>query len=592
MSSRRKWNLSKLIPRARGVYPINSMFVPPYVDDLYPIDSKNSVCGINNGPGRRSGVVQPDYCVTTEVSKGGIKFPSTIILYSFAFGIRIKNFIGSGAGNVLGGVNVQQSIFLRPNPGIRLNSSTYYRWDGSGDTEEVLTADISDVFFVRTGYNIKLWADGEYRGFITLDSANYLAFDKLLSGYTSLLYNATGDFNDAIIYKITGKTSQEITAYFNENACKFHVDNMPIDDEWKFCKWNMSEKGGTTIFNSGTDKTMPDGVLFYDDVTVPSEVPRSSTVIHKWVQNPLNRYGYTDNSGVLIPADMADLTKDVQGNALGNAGRVKYDIKVVGGLEATVTTSSTLSFSDLTGVTIVEQHGTAVAEILGNAVIFSVGGTIEYLELSDGTTLYFNGHCIDSKTKTAITNSGFTFAEITTGTTQATIDSLANTVYKDTSGNLIINPQYAATTETVLKGKGYKFVGSLDTGVGLASTDVTGHLPSMLLNLAAFDGNLQGFEAYWTAAVEPYIDYSNTYIIHPDILSDLENFLNEKGLAYLKDCNVLKDLLVYANVKTDYEQEVINDKGLCPTYTGLAIQMRDSNGNGMYDSDGQPMITT
>jgi len=99
-----------------------------------------------------------------------------------------------------------------------------------------------------------------------------------------------------------------------------------------------------------------------------------------------------------------------------------------GGLVATVTTSSALSFTDLTSVTIVSQVGTATAEILGNEVIFSVGGVIEYIELSNGVVMYFNGHCIDSLTGDAIPNRGFTFAEIATGTTQAAIDSLGSNV--------------------------------------------------------------------------------------------------------------------------------------------------------------------
>jgi len=102
-----------------------------------------------------------------------------------------------------------------------------------------------------------------------------------------------------------------------------------------------------------------------------------------------NDIGYTENLGTVIPRNELDTAKDVLGNDLQYTGRVKYNIDVVespcGNFDGI---NDKLSFTDLTGITIISSEGTSIPSINGNDINFTAG-TCWNLVLSDGTNLTF-----------------------------------------------------------------------------------------------------------------------------------------------------------------------------------------------------------
>lgn len=99
------------------------------------------------------------------------------------------------------------------------------------------------------------------------------------------------------------------------------------------------------------------------------------------------------------------------------------DAEVIGGVYAVIATTASLVFTDLTGITIVNSEGTSTPSISGNDINFTAG-YISYLELSDGTKLYFNGHLYDSNLGTTVTGSGFDFQNTTSVNLKSTQDAL------------------------------------------------------------------------------------------------------------------------------------------------------------------------
>ena len=109
--------------------------------------------------------------------------------------------------------------------------------------------------------------------------------------------------------------------------------------------------------------------------------------------------------------------------------------EVVGVTVGIVATTATLTFADLLGITVVDYTGTAAPTINVNNVEFATG-SYSYLELSDGTKIYFNGHTYDSLTGAEISQSGFTFALDTDASPLTALDN----GYVDKGGLQIINP--------------------------------------------------------------------------------------------------------------------------------------------------------
>jgi len=90
----------------------------------------------------------------------------------------------------------------------------------------------------------------------------------------------------------------------------------------------------------------------------------------------------------IIPATIDSTGKltgqDATGNPLINKGRVRYNPQIVNNAIYLFDGIASLSFSDLTGITITLSIGTSVPTININSINFTAG-TLEYLALSNGS---------------------------------------------------------------------------------------------------------------------------------------------------------------------------------------------------------------
>jgi hypothetical protein len=115
--------------------------------------------------------------------------------------------------------------------------------------------------------------------------------------------------------------------------------------------------------------------------------------------------------------------------------------EIMGGTVGTVAVSGVLTFSDLTGITIVDYEGDNLPVKVGDTITFAAGN-YWYLELSDGSKIYFNGTIYDSITGSAIANSGFTFTLLKTGQLASVLTALDYGYYQLVSGDQIREEQY------------------------------------------------------------------------------------------------------------------------------------------------------
>ena len=106
---------------------------------------------------------------------------------------------------------------------------------------------------------------------------------------------------------------------------------------------------------------------------------------------------YTGTSGTFIPrletaANIAlpiSQQLDIYGQTLQYYGRARYDAKLTDSSIAVFNgTDNSLSFTDLTGVTIASYEGTGVPSKSGNDINYTAGTALN-LVLSDGTTINF-----------------------------------------------------------------------------------------------------------------------------------------------------------------------------------------------------------
>lgn len=104
-----------------------------------------------------------------------------------------------------------------------------------------------------------------------------------------------------------------------------------------------------------------------------------------------NEFGYTDNSGVLIPRDESNISKDAAGNNLQYSGRVKYNIKLVESNCANFDgVDDYLSIPELTGTeTVTSSEGTATPTISAGRIDFTAG-TCWKLKLDNGSYYVFS----------------------------------------------------------------------------------------------------------------------------------------------------------------------------------------------------------
>jgi hypothetical protein len=142
-------------------------------------------------------------------------------------------------------------------------------------------------------------------------------------------------------------------------------------------EWYFDEKDGASVF--GTKGIV--GTLLGTLTAIRQE----SSTIYSYI----NEFGYNDNAGQLIPASQLNPNEDVLGNPLVNKGQVRLDAQLVNSNIVVMNgTDNFLSFSDLTGITIVSFEGTAVPTKSGNNINYTAG-TVSYLELSNGSYYTF-----------------------------------------------------------------------------------------------------------------------------------------------------------------------------------------------------------
>lgn len=191
---------------------------------------------------------------------------------------------------------------------------------------------------------------------------------------------------------------------------------------------------------------------------------------------------------------------------------------------------------------------------------------------------YLNGHAYDSITGIAATNNGVTFEY---DKTVSPLIGLENDYYLDGSGNQIINPKYAQTTETLFEGGSFhNLFGSFirfPLGGFFDRSDTT------IWNSNARDSI--------------YYDSSNPTDFHIDELNQytISSYLNVgyRGKFYnyfdansIDDRNFMKELMLYGTDKTGQDEIKVL------TYTkDIAKAISDGAGSYITDENGYVTLT-
>lgn len=184
----------------------------------------------------------------------------------------------------------------------------------------------------------------------------------------------SGVMSDPRVYSVA-KTASEILAIYNQHE---HSDT--VDTTNALGIWPLQEEAGTKCYDvsgNGNDLTATNV-----DTTPGAFRTTDSGVKYSFP----NEFGYTNNAGVIIPADLENPTLDCEGDALETPG----PIWLPGVMEVpcvTVTGTEYLALAHLTGSeTVVSKVGTSTASIAAGRINLTAG-TISSIALSDGTTL-------------------------------------------------------------------------------------------------------------------------------------------------------------------------------------------------------------
>ena len=228
-------------------------------NSLKPLLPKKTPCGIGSAAGGRlldytKGVniidsigdetrpVENDNIIGNDGIGGGVKFDRILTLIKWGVAIR-GTFNKDSTGMITGAITQnsgRHTLMITTNPAYKDFSKDIYRF-----TAATITNDANDDFiFVSDGTNITLWQKGINVGTVTPAAGTILevAFFNMVYSLGSTSLPSKGDMYDYRIYDLTTRTPQEINDYFNEHACKWTIDNMPDDDNFKYHHWAMQER--------------------------------------------------------------------------------------------------------------------------------------------------------------------------------------------------------------------------------------------------------------------------------------------------------------------------------------------------------------
>jgi len=182
----------------------------------------------------------------------------------------------------------------------------------------------------------------------------------------------SGKLADVRVYS-DAKDDAFALAYHNQ-----HLTHDEVDKTNALGIWPLQEESGTKCYDvsgNGNDLTAT-------NVDTSTFRTTDSGVKYSYP----NEFGYTNDAGVIIPADLSDISLDCEGDALGTSG----PLWLPGVMEVpciTVTGTEYLALAHLTGSeTVVSKVGTSTASIAAGRINLTAG-TISSIVLSDGKTL-------------------------------------------------------------------------------------------------------------------------------------------------------------------------------------------------------------
>lgn len=497
------------------------------------------------------------------------------------FNTETGRFVAASSGYLIG-VNEFISI-------IDLNTHTAYNYlNGVKSPVITFTGDLIDVLsnllcLGRTGALSSTYFDGFIFDFklsssvgdtTTYENAKSQISGNLLNDTLngSTIGTATNvDFQKILIPNVAGSTFGNGVDVFGRTALYSGIAKMNAE----IVGGMVAEFGGSKNIVINFSKPLS-ATWFIEGFNYMNTVTNYAAILGSAPSRFLSGTGtcilLTDNygsqnvgSGTVIPAFNSNSVNYWKIESLGN-----------GNIEITINEITVIRTYNLTDSFIITTIGYSVS--LGSTGLAHNG---IYTNFNNEQIYYYNGHAINSVDGIAATNNGVTFEDVTDFTPQSTVDLLANKKYIDGSGNIIINPQYAKTTETELAAGYFDWQAyGVDDPFFLSMNpqDVEiGEIAMQFFDMDAYVGNVTGkaeihpveiltqdfydasYPFYWTSEAFEWVkdnvaDYPTEY----------------QGFIYwLIKSGQFKNIVAYSPQRSSAENTKINQKGFLPQYTEL-----------------------
>jgi hypothetical protein len=520
--------------------------------------------------------IEPDLTATTATISGAWTIPSGVEVYK----IEMYNL-----GVLVGTLYLQEG-----NDTILLDKNGYHAvLSDAGAWTDVIVDKSENNDSNENGFNNAAYFDGtayvefdevvlraDEQWFIDLSVINPVktTYETLL-GNSDIKARMFTDANGTIFFYSDQSPLNTYTGIVNA------VSTLRIECDGNGNVSISSEHGTDTNTFSLTDTFSFNTLGKYGSLTRPMIGYICNVNINNQYVDPLN--GSTTGTATNVNFGRLTLpSPDIFGRDDLHTGKAKFNSESTGGLVGVSDGTAQLQFTDLTGVTIVDFEGTDTPVIVGNNINFPAG-QYSYLELSDGTIIYFNGHLRKSNLDELVTGVNFTFENSDT-LTQGTIDGQKDGYYLLSTGEKVIKPQFTLPAGAIHYegGKGDNLIGDITySQYPLVSL---GYIPYQLFDLTAQVGNVEGKAPIWLTTVETFRNTIDPFRFTPEmrLCSFWLTHLNPDfyGYGYIKNlieasgATYITDVIVYIQkIREDQQADELSD--YCPQYTPLPELVTD-----------------